>query len=136
MTGTVEGSVLINHFKTNPFGWSPDTIRYLVAALFLSGQLKLKVSGKEVTQNGKLAIDALKTNNSFNHVGVGIRHDRPDMQVLATASQRLIELSGENTLPDESSIGKCAQTLYRNYNNNILHLVKNYSTSIFRWKTC
>ena len=31
-------------------------------------------------------------------------------QVLATASQRLIELSGENTLPDETSIGKC-QTL-------------------------
>ena len=110
-TGTVDGKRLVEHFSGPPFGWSPDTLRYMIAALLVAGEIKLKVSGREVTVVGQQAIDALKTNNSFKPVGVALRDDRPSMEVLAKAAERLTALSGEPVVPLEEDIGKSAQRL-------------------------
>jgi len=106
--GTVEGRRLLDLFGDAPYGWSPDTLRYLVAALLLAGEIKLKVSGREVTVNGQQAIEALRTNNSFKPVGVALRDGRPSMAVLARAAQRLTELLGEPVIPLEDEISKAA----------------------------
>ncbi len=110
-TGTVEGKKLLDVFSGSPFGWSPDTVRYMVAALLVAGEVKLKVSGREVTVAGQQAIEALKTNNSFKPVGVALRDDRPSMEVLARAAERLTDLSGDSVVPLEEDIGKAAQKL-------------------------
>ena len=107
----MDGKRLLDHFSGPPFGWSPDTVRYMVAALLVAGEVKLKVSGREVTVTGQQAIEALKTNNSFKSVGVALRDDRPSMEVLARAAKRLTELSGEQVVPLEEDIGKAAQKL-------------------------
>ncbi|TIL80166.1 MAG: hypothetical protein E5Y89_10485 [Mesorhizobium sp.] len=109
--GTVEGKKLLDVFSDAPFGWSPDTVRYMVAALLVAGEVKLKVSGREVTVTGQQAIEALKTNNTFKSVGVALRNDRPSMEVLARAAQRLTDLSGESVVPLEEDISKAAQKL-------------------------
>ncbi|MBJ6127399.1 BREX system P-loop protein BrxC [Microvirga splendida] len=109
--GTVEGKRLLDHFSGPPFGWSPDTTRYMVAALLVAGEVKLKVSGREVTVTGQQAIEALKTNNAFRSIGVALRDDRPSMEVLARAAERLTDLSGEPVVPLEEDIGKAAQKL-------------------------
>ena len=106
--GTVEGKRLIDIFTDAPFGWSQDTLRYLVAALLVAGEIKLKVSGREVTVNGQQAIEALRTNNSFKTVGVALRDGRPSMAVLARAAQRLTELLGDPVIPLEDEISKTA----------------------------
>ncbi|KKM11538.1 ATPase [Clostridiales bacterium PH28_bin88] len=106
--GTVEGKRLIDYFTGAPFGWSPDTLRYLVASLLVAGEIKLKVSGREVTVNGQQAIDALKTNNTFKTVGVAPREERPSMEVLARAAERLTELVGDLVVPLEDEISKTA----------------------------
>jgi len=106
--GTVEGKRLIDYFTGAPFGWSQDTLRYLVAALLVSGEIKLKVSGRVVTVNGQQAIDALKTNNAFKPVGVALREDRPSMEVLARAAERLTKLVGDIVVPLEDEISKTA----------------------------
>ena len=104
--GTVEGKRLTEHFTEAPFGWSPDTLRYLVAAMLVAGEIALKVSGREVTVNGQLAIDALKTNNSFRAVGVALRAERPALDVLARAAERLTDLIGDVIVPLEDEISK------------------------------
>jgi len=109
--GMVEGKRLLENFSNHPFGWSPDTVRYMLAALLLAGEVKLKVSGREVTVAGQQAIEALKTNNSFRAVGVALRDDRPSMDVLARAADRLTDLSGDSVIPLEEDIGKAAQKL-------------------------
>jgi hypothetical protein len=109
--GTVEGKRLLDIFNLPRFGWSTDTTRYLITALLVAGEIKLKVSGREVTANGQQAIDALKTNNSFRGVGVSLRDDRPSMEVLAKAAERLTDLSGDQVVPLEDEIGKAAQRL-------------------------
>lgn len=110
-SGLIEGKRLLDTFADAPFGWSQDTTRYLIAALLVGGEIKLKVGGREVTVNGQQAIEALKTNNSFKSVGVSLRDDRPSMDVLAKAAERLTELSGDAVVPLEENISKAAQKL-------------------------
>lgn len=109
--GTVEGKRLLDVFSGPPFGWSQDTVRYMVAAQLVAGEVKLKVSGREVTVAGQQAIEALKTNNTFKSIGVALRDDRPSMEILARAAQRLTDLSGDPVVPLEEDIGKAAQKL-------------------------
>lgn len=106
--GIVEGKQLTAVFTGPPFGWSQDTLRYLIAALFMAGEVKLRVSGREVTANGQQAIEALKNNNSFKTVGVALRTERPPTEVLARAAQRLTKLTGDTVIPLEDEISKAA----------------------------
>jgi len=106
--GAVEGKRLIDHFTDAPFGWSQDTLRYLIAALLVAGEIKVKVSGREVTVNGQQAIEALRTNNAFRPVGVALRDERPSLEVMARAAQRLTELTGEDVIPLEDEISKAS----------------------------
>jgi len=106
--GTVEGKRMLDYFTDAPFGWSQDTLRYLIAALLVAGEIKLKVSGREVTVNGQQAIEALRTNNSFKAIGVALREERPSMELLARAAERLTDLIGDTVVPLEDEISKIA----------------------------
>lgn len=106
--GTVPGKNLLEHFSGAPFGWSQDTLRYLMAALLVNGEIKLKISGKEVKVNGQQAIEALRTNNSFKAVGVSLRDGQLPPDVLARAAERLTTLVGETVVPLEQEISKAA----------------------------
>ncbi|MDM8345928.1 BREX system P-loop protein BrxC [Pseudochrobactrum sp. sp1633] len=111
--GTVDGKRLTDAFADAPFGWSADTLRYLVAALLLAGEIKLKVAGREVTVNGQQAIDAIKTNNTFKSIGISLRGgDRPSNDVLARAATRLTEISGDTVVPLEDEISKVTTKLF------------------------
>lgn len=112
--GTIEGKRLSEIFSDAPFGWSQDTLRYLVAAMLVAGEIKLKVAGREVKVNGQQAIDALKTNNTFKTIGVSLREERPSMEVMANAAKRLTELSGDPVVPLEDDISKACIKLFTN----------------------
>ena len=111
--GTVEGKRLTEAFADAPFGWSADTLRYLVAAMLLAGEIKLKVAGREVTVNGQQAIDAIKTNNTFKNIGISLRGgDRPSNDVMARAAIRLTELTGDTVVSLEDDISKVTTKLF------------------------
>ncbi|BDV01246.1 hypothetical protein TDMWS_13310 [Thermodesulfomicrobium sp. WS] len=107
-SGVVEGKRLLDHFSDAPFGWSPDTTRYIVAVMLMAGEIKLKVSGREVTAAGQQAIDTLKTNNAFRQIGVALRDERPSNEMLGRAAERLTELIGDMVIPLEQEISKAA----------------------------
>jgi len=113
--GTVEGKRLSDHFGAPPFGWSPDTLRYILSAMLVAGEITLRISGREVKTVGQQAIDALKTNKSFGKVGVGLRDYRPPMEVLARACERLTDLIGETVIPLEQEISKAALKQFPKY---------------------
>jgi hypothetical protein len=106
--GTVDGKRLLDDFSNDPFGWSSDTTRYIVAAMLMAGEIKLKVSGREVTAAGQQSIEALKTNNSFKQIGVSLRDERPSIETLGRAAERLTELVGDMVIPLEQEISKAA----------------------------
>jgi hypothetical protein len=106
--GTVDGQRLLEAFSADPYGWAADTTRYIVAAMLMAGEIKLRVSGREVTVVGQQAIDALKTNKSFKNVGVVLREERPSMETVGRAAERLTELIGDSVIPLEQEISKAA----------------------------
>ena len=108
LNGSVDGKRMTDHFSDAPFGWSPDTLRYLIAALLVNGDIKLKISGKEVKVNGQQAIENLRTNNSFKAIGISLRDGKIPTEVLARAAQRLTERVGETVVPLEPEISKAA----------------------------
>jgi hypothetical protein len=106
--GTVEGKRLLDDFGGDPFGWSADTTRYIMAVMLMAGEIRLKISGREVTAAGQQAIEALKTNNSFKQVGVSLRDSPPPAEVLARAAERLTELVGDLVIPLEQEVSRAA----------------------------
>lgn len=106
--GTAEGKRLTDHFSAAPFGWSPDTLRYLIAALLVNGEIILKISGREVKVNGQQALESLRTNVSFKTVGVSLRAGQLSPDLLAKAAERLTDLVGETVVPLEQEISKVA----------------------------
>jgi hypothetical protein len=110
--GMVEGKRLADHFTAPPFGWSPDTLRYLVAAMLVDSQIKLKVSGREIKVNGQQAIEALKNNNSFKSVGIALSDAPVDPQVLARAAARMTDLKGETIVPLGNEISRAVTALF------------------------
>ena len=109
---TVEGKRLQEHFGTAPYGWSSETTLYLVAAMLVGGMIKLKVSGKVITQNGQQAVDALSTNMKFKNVGVTLRLERPSMEMLVRAAERLTSISATSVIPLEDAIAKAAMKTF------------------------
>ncbi|GAB6056892.1 BREX system P-loop protein BrxC [Desulfonatronum parangueonense] len=108
-TGSVEGKRLSDHFSGDPYGWSPDTLRYLVAGMLLAGMIKLKISSRDVLVNGQQAVDALRTNASFKNVGISLRDAPVPMEVLARAAERLTDLVGETVMAyPEDEVSKAA----------------------------
>ena len=116
--GTVDGKRLLDDFSSDPFGWSPDTTRYILAAMLMAGEIKLKVSGREVTAAGQQAIDALKTNNSFKQIGVALRDERPSNETLGRAADRLTDLIGDIVIPLEQEISKAAAKYFPRFQND------------------
>lgn len=116
--GTVDGKRLLDDFSSDPFGWSPDTTRYILAAMLIAGEIKLKVSGREVTAAGQQAIDALKTNNSFKPIGIALRDKRPSIETLGRAAERLTELVGDTVIPLEQEISKVATKYFPRFQHD------------------
>ena len=116
--GSIEGNRLLDIFSDAPYGWSQDTIRYLVAAMLLAGEIKVKAAGREITVTGQHAIDAFKNNNSFKKTGIALRDERPSMDVMAKASDRLTELSGNMVVPLENEISKATTKLFPTLQHN------------------
>jgi hypothetical protein len=116
--GHVDGKRLLDDFASDPFGWSPDTTRYILAAMLMAAEIKLKVSGRWVTAAGQQAIDALKTNNSFKKkIGVALRDERPSNEMLGRAAERLTELIGDVVVPLEQEISKAAAKHFPQFQN-------------------
>jgi hypothetical protein len=113
--GTVEGKRLTDYFSRDPFGWSPDTLRYILAAMLVAGEITLKISGREVKAVGQQAIEALKTNKSFGSIGVSLREAKLSNEVLALAARRLSELGGEAVIPLERDISQAAVKRFTYY---------------------
>ena len=70
MRNEVSGAEVIEHFGNSPYGWTKDTIRYLVALMLKAGMVKIRVSGQDITVFGPKAVEAMNTNNSFNRISI------------------------------------------------------------------
>lgn len=107
--GHVEGRRLLDHFNEPPFGWSKDSTRYLLAALFLAAEIKLRIAGQDYLVKNDDTLGALNSNKALGPVGISLREEPPDTDAILRASARLTELTGENVLLLEDEIASAAK---------------------------
>lgn len=104
----VEGRKLLEYFEAASYGWSKDTTRYLVAAMFIASDVKLRISGQDIKVKGPKAIEALKNVNGFNKIGISAyqAQEKPSKEMLALSIKRLAELTGESVAPLQNKIAE------------------------------
>lgn len=104
----VEGRKLLEHFDAAPYGWSKDTTRFLVSAMFIASDVKLRISGDDIKVIGPKAIEALKNVNGFNKIGISAyqANEKPSMEMLALSIKRLAQLTGESVAPLQDKIAE------------------------------
>jgi hypothetical protein len=110
-----DGRHVLDHFAGVPFGWSKDTTRYLLAAAFLGGLIKLRISGQDHNVKSDAAQAAFASNKAFGPIGISLRDERPSPEALGRAAERLGELSGDTVLPLEQEIAVAARKLLPEY---------------------
>ena len=97
------GQELTTHFEKDPYGWSKDTIRYLVALMLKASIIQIRVSGKNITVFGESAVEAMSTNNNFSKISISLNTE------------------GELTVPE---LLKAAQNLTALFNSGRIAPVK------------
>ena len=113
--GQVEGRRLLDNFAIPRFGWSKDTTRYILAAAFLGGEIKLRIAGSDHVVKNDETLAAFASNKAIGAVGIALRQERPDPEALARASDRLRNLTGENILPLEDEVAIAAKKHFPTY---------------------
>jgi hypothetical protein len=107
--GASTGKELLKAFEAPPFGWSPDTIRYLVAGLLHGGLIELRINGQSHRTPSNEVVQSLASTAGFRDVGVRTRDNAPDIQTTARVVERLAELTGNAVMPNETAIAKAVR---------------------------
>ncbi len=75
MRSEASGSDVITNFDRDPYGWSKDTIRYLVAMMLKAGMIQIRVAGQDIKVFGPKAVEAMNNTNSFNRITIELNTD-------------------------------------------------------------
>lgn len=120
--GRRDGKSLMEDLFNPPFGWSKDTTRYLLAALFKAGKIQLRIGGDDIMVVGDQALTAFQNSNSFAKVGVSLRDAPLDPDAIFRAVDRLVDLTGENVDPLEDEISSAVVKHFPGYANDFASL--------------
>ena len=108
------GQEILSHFERDPYGWSKDTVRYIVALMLKASIIQIRVAGKNITVFGDSAVEAMSTNNSFNKISVSLNTEGAlTVQELLKAAQNLMSMfNSPRTAPVKDQIAKEAYNVY------------------------
>lgn len=120
------GQEVITHFEKDPYGWSKDTIRYVVALMLKANVIQIRVAGKDITVFGETAVSAMDTTNSFNKISISLNTDGAlTPQELLKAAQCLASLFNSSRIaPVKDAIAKEALGKMKYYLPRINNLLQ------------
>ncbi|QOW09785.1 BREX system P-loop protein BrxC [Kaistella flava (ex Peng et al. 2021)] len=107
----VEGRKLLEHFDAAPYGWSKDTTRFLISAMFIASDVKLRISGEDIKVVGPKAIEALKNVNGFSKIAISAfqANEKPSAEMVSLSIQRLGQLTGKVIAPLPDKIAEAVR---------------------------
>ena len=102
--GRSQGKEVVDHFREPPYGWTPDTVRYLLAALIQAGKIQLIINGCLHATASDDARRALASSQGLNAISIEIRSNAPSAEFRGLAATRLVELLGVDVMAQEKPI--------------------------------
>lgn len=127
--GEVDGRKLLDDFNRAQYGWFKDTTRYLVAGLFISQAIRIKVGNQWLEAVGPKAIEALKNNATFAKIDVATNDKQIPQETLNRAAKRLLDLTGEKVLPMAPRICQAVLKHFPTFRNEYASLAVELTSS-------
>lgn len=108
----ISGSDLIADFDRDPYGWTKDTLRYLVALMLKAGMVKIRAAGQPYNVLGQKAVEHMNTTNSFGRITIELNTDAQlTIPELLQAVQNLTAIFGSGQIsPVTDAIAREANT--------------------------
>ncbi len=104
--GRSQGNDVFDCFREPPYGWTPDTVRYLLAALLQAGKIQLIINNHAHATASDEARRALASTQGLANVGIEIRINAPSAELRGLAAQRLTEIFGVQVQPQEKPLAQ------------------------------
>ena len=120
--GRSQGKDVVDRFKEPPYGWTPDTVRYLLAALLQAGKIQLIINNHVHATASDDARRALASTQGLNAVGLEIRINAPSAELRGLAAQRLTDLFGTTVQPQEKPLAQAVITHMPGFLTKLTHL--------------
>lgn len=70
-----QGGALLDSYTKAPYGWAKEVTQYILAALFVTGRIKLNISGRRYLTANKAVEDAFSSPRNFKMIGIRLRED-------------------------------------------------------------
>ena len=133
MRNEASGQEIMSHFESAPYGWSKDTLRYIVALMLKASLIQLRVSGKEYKVFGESAVNAMQNNNSFGKITISLNTEGAlTPQELMKAASNLTKLfNSPRIAPVKDQIAKEANRCIKNYYPTFNKLVPDFEQ--YKW---
>lgn len=105
---TVTGRELEDHFEGQPFGYSSERLRYLLAVLLRAGQLEVQAAGRTISSyNDEGALAAFTNLPAFRQAQFALRAGALGTSDLLEISQKLNDLTGRSKFSvEEGELGR------------------------------
>ena len=120
--GRSQGKDVVDRFKEPPYGWTPDTVRYLLAALLQAGKIQLIINNHVHATASDDARRALASTQGLNAVGLEIRINAPSAELRGLAARRLTDLFGATVQPQEKPLAQAVITHMPGFLTKLTHL--------------
>lgn len=119
--GQAEGRKLLEYFGAPEYGWSKDTTRYLVAVLFLSSVVQLRIGGETIAVKGPQSIEKLSNVTGFNQIAVMLQTgNQPTNEQRKHAALNLTAIIGNANLTVSPLPQKISETVLKHF-PHLLH---------------
>ncbi len=121
--GQADGRKLLETFMTSPYGWNRETTRYIISAMFIASEIKLRIAGDWVKVKGPSSIEKLSSNQNFNSVGVSLYTDgQPTQEQIIAAQKNITELTGEVVPPLPLKISQVVMKVFPKFQSKYADL--------------
>lgn len=121
--GQAEGRKLLETFMASPYGWNRETTRYIISAMFIASEIKLRIAGDWVKVKGPSSVEKLSSNQNFNSVGVSLYTDgQPTQEQIIAAQKNVTELTGEVVPPLPLKISQVVMKVFPKFQSKYADL--------------
>lgn len=105
------GKALERHFGSSPYGWEPDIVRLVLAALFRAGEIEITYQGMRYTTYQDAACRICFTRNPAFRASLFTPRQTLDLKTLSQAANHLEALLGEEVDVEEGAIAAALKGL-------------------------
>ncbi len=109
-SGRIDADTLTKTFRNPPYYWSLDTLRYIIAAMLVGGQIEIHHNSNTITIVNDECLNIFKSNNVFRKCSLNLKNTEITNDQKRIAKDNLVFLTGRDVVQTNQKIADTAIT--------------------------